>query len=119
MTIQPTVSFSFEPHCKTFKCLCCCGGDEDENEFYPKKNGKFKPINSMTDAEVLKADERFREIILRKIDHLPLDNEEFLDRLENEEGISLRVTREDPLTKERLNRTVKAINKILHEMKID
>ena len=119
MTIQPTIQFSFVPTCNTFKCCCCCWSDESEVEnIYPTKSGKFKPVPYMTDKEVIKADKRFREIILRKIDPLPLDNEEFLDRLENEEGISLRVTRENPLTKERLDRTIKAINKILSHMKI-
>lgn len=118
MTIQPTIQFSFVPTCNTFKC-CCFGGGESEGEnVYPTRSGKFKPVQHMTDKEVVKADKRFREIILRKIDPLPLDNEEFLDRLENEEGISLRVTRENPLTKARLDRTVKAINEILSHMKI-
>lgn len=67
----------------------------------------------MTDKEVKKANERFRAIIIRKLDPLPIDTYEFIDRLENEEGISLKVTRENPLTKERLDATVKAINKIL------
>lgn len=115
MTIQPTVSFSFEPHCKNLFCCCC---KDSDTPYVPKKSGKFKQVISMTDAEVEKADSRFREMILRKIDHLPLDDEEFLDRLENEEGISLRVTRENPLTKQRLDETVKSINKILREMKI-
>ncbi len=119
MTIQPTVSFSFVPTCETFSCLCCCCGSDDESLVYPSKKGKFKPVHSMTDKEVRKADERFRAIIIRKIDHLPLDNDEFLDRLENEEGVSLKVDREHPLTKERLKKTVKAINRVLGEMHID
>lgn len=117
MTIQPTVQFSFVPTCNTFKC--CCFGGSSEDHVYPTKGGKFKPVSHMSDKELKKADERFRTIILRKIDPLPLDNDDFLDRLENEEGISLRVTRENPLTKERLDATVKAINKMLHRMKIE
>lgn len=116
MTIQPTISFSFVPTCQTFRCFGCCSG---EDEYYPKKSGSFKPVAYMTDKEVEKANIRFREIIIRKIDPLPLDNDEFLDRLENEEGITLKVTRENPLTRERLDKTVKSINKMLHQMHVD
>lgn len=73
----------------------------------------------MSDKEVEKANERFRTIIIRKLDPLPLDTNEFLDRLENEEGVSLTVDREHPLTKERLEKTVKAINRVLGEMHVE
>ena len=119
MTIQPTVSFSFEPHCKHFSCLCCCKSSDDESVLYPCKSGKFRPVGGLSDAEVEKANERFREILVRKLDPLPLDTDDFLDRLEHEEGISLKVTRDCPLTKERLDHTVKVINKILGDMHID
>lgn len=116
MTIQPTVSFSFVPTCQTFSCFGCCCSDD---QYYPKKNGKFKPTAYMSDKEVEKANERFRTIIIRKLDPLPLDTNEFLDRLENEEGVSLTVDREHPLTKERLEKTVKAINRVLGEMHVE
>lgn len=113
MTIQPTVEFSFSPSCE--KCSCFGGS----NKLYPSKKGKFKPIHYMTDSDVRKANERFRTIIARKLDPLPLDTDEFIDRLENEEGVTLEVSRENPLTKERLDDTVKAINRILRHMQID
>lgn len=118
MTIQPTLSFSFSPTCQSFSC-CCFGGHDSESSLYPNKDGRFKSMNRMTDKEVEIANERFRLIIIRKIDTLPLDNDEFLDRLENEEGISLEVTRECPLTKERLNKTIEAINRIIKHWHID
>ncbi|MDC7243678.1 MAG: hypothetical protein PQJ44_07055 [Sphaerochaetaceae bacterium] len=117
MTIQPTVSFSFVPTCQTVSCFCCCCSEDDQ--YYPKRNDKFKPTAYMTDKEVEKANERFRAIIIRKLDPLPLNNDEFLDRLVNEEGVNLEVTRENPLTKERLDKTVKSINKILKDFHID
>jgi hypothetical protein len=115
MTIQPTVSFSFIPTCQTFSCFGCCS----DKQYYPKKSGEFKPTAFMTDKELKKANERFKSIIIRKLDPLPLDTDEFLDRLEHEEGISLEVTRENPLTKDRLDQTVKSINRVLHDMHID
>lgn len=116
MTIQPTISFSFAPTCQSFRCCCCSGSEE---EFYPKKSGEFKPMAYMTDKEVEKANERFREIIIRKLDPLPLDNDDFLERLEFEQGVSLKVTRDQPLTRKRLEDTVKVINRMLREMHVD
>ena len=117
MSIQPTIQFSFAPTCQSFRC--CCLSSDDETQMYPCKDDTFKPVGTMSDKEVEVANERFRNIIIRKIDHLPLDNDEFLDRLENEEGISLQVSREDPLTRCRLDDTVKAINNMLAKMHID
>lgn len=117
MAIQPTISFTFSPTCKSFRCLCCEGSDEDDH-YVPTKDGVFKSVGLMNDAEVEKANIRFKEIILRKIDPLPLDNDEFLKILE-EEGISLHVSRENPLTKSRLEDTIKKINEILGKMKIN
>ncbi len=118
MNVTPTVSFSFVPTCRSLSCCCCGSSNDSESHMYPTAKGKFKFVGEMTDLDIEKANERFKEIILRKLDPLPLNNDEFLDRLENEEGISLTVDRQHPLTKERLDRTVNAINKVLRKMQI-
>lgn len=118
MTIQPTIAFSFSPTCRSFKCGCCSGTDDDDLHVYPQKSGNFKFVDYLSDNELEKANKRFREIIIRKIDPLPLNNDEFMKRLEEEEGVDLTVTRSYPLTKYRMDKTIEVINEILSKMHV-
>lgn len=118
MSIQPNFNLNFQPTCRSFRCFCCAG-ETDEMEMYPCKDAKFKPVAFMYDADIEKANMRFRQIIIRKLDPLPLDTDDFIDRLENEEGVSLEVSREKPLTRCRLENTIKAINRMLGEMHVE
>lgn len=113
MTIQPTLQLSFSPNCRSFSC--CVGGD---HYMYPTKSGKMKSMTYLSDKEIAKSNERFREIIESKLESLPINVQDFIDRLQHEEGISLQVTRENPLTKERLEETTDAINQILRNLHI-
>lgn len=120
MNVAPTVSFSFIPTCHKLSCLCCCGGDsDDEKHAYPNKKGKFVLKPSMSPKEIKKANERFENIIRRKIDPLPLDTDEFLRRLVEEEGIDFEVTVHNPLTKERVDDIVAVINHVLSDMHVE
>jgi len=90
----------------------------DDEHYVPGKDGVFKNVSHMTDSDIEKANTRFKKIIESKIDPLPLDNEEFFE-LMYDNGISLEVTRENPLTKRRLDETVNVINRILKHLHVD
>ena len=118
MTIQPTLSFSFVPTCNTFSCCGCLSSSEEGDYAYPMKNGKFRSCMRMTDKEVAIANKRFKEMIIRKLQPLALDVDEFMRRLEEEEGIDFSVSECNPLTKKRVHDTIKKINKVLDQMHI-
>ena len=116
MTIQPTLAINFQPNCNTFKC-CCMGASEEDEQVYICKDGTYKSMARMSDEEVHKANKRFKEMIIRKLDPLPLDNAKFLQMLEDE-GVCLEVNRDNPLTKKRFHDTIDTINKLLGKMHV-
>ena len=119
MTIAPTVSFSFVPTCNKFS-WCCCGSStgDDDVYCYPTKKGEFRTQTGMSSKQMKVANRRFKEIIARKLEPLPLDTKEFIRRLEQEEGIDFEVTKHCPLTKERVEDTVQKINAVLRDLHI-
>lgn len=118
MTISPTIAFSFVPTCKKFSCCCCCDNSDDDSHAYPTKSGKFQLQGSMSSKEIKKANKRLEQIIRRKLEPLPLDTDEFMRRLVEEEGIDLTVSQHYPLTKERVEEITIKINQILSELTI-